>query len=365
MTSGTGSGPPPGTPIGVPADGGAGPTTGETTGGMAGGAAGPATDRPATDRPATDRPATALDRVLPAVGGIDTVERLAALSGSDFTTVMLEVTRRRAARETAASVRRRYSGDRFTTPGHTPWRTLRRAEEALLACLPADVEMLTLAPVVPLGTHSALATVSQDKVLTTIRACEVAADPTNALALEAAVRRVHDRAATVRLGALQRVVRTQLPPPGFAAHFGLFGLVTAGRDEGDHRFERAALAEHLRFAVASLAAARLRYVQLALTPLSEAGERIAAAVTNDLGGDRSPGTAAVIVVDHTRASGRGYYQDLCFKVNARTDGRHPDSLQEVGDGGFTSWTQQLVASQKERLLISGIGVDRLAACGPP
>jgi hypothetical protein len=179
------------------------------------------------------------------------------------------------------------------------------------------------------------------------------------------VRRVHDRAATVRLGALQRVVRTQLPPPGFAAHFGLFGLVTAGRDEGDHRFERAALAEHLRFAVASLAAARLRYIQLALTPLSEAGERIAAAVTNDLGGDRSPGTAAVIVVDHTRASGRGYYQDLCFKVNARTDGRHPDSLQEIGDGGFTSWTQQLVASQKERLLISGIGVDRLAACGPP
>ena len=311
------------------------------------------------------RPATALDRVLPAVGGMDTVHRLAALSGSDFTTVMLEVARLRAARETPATLRRRYSSDRFTTPAGTPWRTLRRAEEALLACLPADVEMLTLSPVVPLGTHSALGPVSQRKVLATIRACEVAADPTNALALEAAVRRVHDRDVTVRLGALQRVVRTQLPGPGHAAHFGLFGLVTAGRDEGDHRFERRALAEHLRFAVASLAAARLRYVQLALTPLSEAGEQIAAAVTSDLSSDRSPGTAAVIVLDHTRDTGRGYYRDLCFKVNARTDGRPPGALHEIGDGGFTSWTQQLVASHKERLLITGIGVDRLAACGPP
>src|ERR1700759_3336007 len=130
------------------------------------------------------RHATALDRLLPAVGGMDTVHRLAALSGSDFTTVMLEVARLRAARATPATLPRRYSSDPFTTPAATPWRTLRRAEEALLACLPADVEMLTLSPVVPLGTHSALGPVSQRQVLATIRACEGAADPTNALALE-------------------------------------------------------------------------------------------------------------------------------------------------------------------------------------
>jgi hypothetical protein len=306
------------------------------------------------------RPATVLDRVLPTIGGMDTVQRLAALSGSDFTSVMLAVARVRAAQQTAASVRRRYERDRFTIPGHTPWRELRRAEEALLACLPAGVEMLTLAPVVPLGTHSVLAPVSQDKVLTTIRSSEVAADPTNALALEAAARRSRDRQAVVRLGGLQRVVRAQRPNPGYLAHFGLFGLVTGGRDVGSLRFERAALAEHLRFAVASLAAARLRYVQVALTPLSDAGERIAAAVTSDLSEDDG-GTAAVIVLDHTRQRGRGYYRDLCFKVNANTGGH----LAEIGDGGFTDWTAQLLANAKERLLISGIGVDRLAACGPP
>src|ERR1700744_6741893 len=131
-------------------------------------------------------PATVLDRVLHTIGGMDTVQRLAALSGSDFTSVMLEVARVRAAQQTAASVRRRYEHDRFTAPGQTPWRALRRAEEALLACLPADVEMLTLAPVVPLGTHSALGPVRQRKVLAPIRACAVAAAPPNALALEEA-----------------------------------------------------------------------------------------------------------------------------------------------------------------------------------
>jgi hypothetical protein len=31
------------------------------------------------------------------------------------------------------------------------------------------------------------------------------------------------------------------------------------------------------------------------------------------------------------------------------------------DGGFTNWTQQLLSNQKERLLISGIGTERLCS----
>ena len=40
------------------------------------------------------------EHVLPGIGGMATVDRLSALSGSDFTSVMLEIARRRAA-ETA------------------------------------------------------------------------------------------------------------------------------------------------------------------------------------------------------------------------------------------------------------------------
>jgi hypothetical protein len=300
----------------------------------------------------------ALDRVAREIGGMDVVEHLAALSGSDFASVMLEVVRRRAAKETPASVLRRYTGDRFVRPGNggpsgASWRSRRRAEDLLLGCLPAQVEVMALAPLVPLGTHSALGTVSQDKIVTAIRACEVAADPTNALALEAAVRRRANTApGTVRLAAIQRVVRAQRPPAGWSAHFSLFAMVTAGRDEGSLRFEQSALAEHLRFAVAGLRAADLPQIQVALTPLSDAGERTAAAIAVEL--SELP---ADIVTDDDRASGRGYYRDLCFKVNALVD----DATIEIGDGGFTDWTAKLLANRKERLLISGYGLDRIAA----
>jgi hypothetical protein len=296
----------------------------------------------------------ALDRAAREIGGMELVDRLAALSGSDFTTIMLEVVRRRAARETPATVLRRYQRDRFVRPGGTPWRSGRRAEDVLLGCLSPETEVVPLAPLVPLGTHSALATVSQHKVVTAIRACEVAADPTNALALEAAVRRARVPSGVVRLAAVQRVVRAQRFPAGWAAHFGLLATVTAGRDQGSGRFERAALGEQLRFAVAALRAAGVRRVQVALTPLSDAGERIASATVEALAADAAP---ADIVIDHERAGGRGYYRDLCFKVNSLVDG----APEEIGDGGFTDWTARLLANGKERLLITGYGIDRLAS----
>jgi len=303
------------------------------------------------------------------IGGMEVVDRLAALSGSEFTTVMLEVVRRRAARETPASVLRRYQRDRFVRPSGISWGSARRAEDILLGCLPPETEVVPLAPLVPLGTHSALGTVSQHKVVTTVRACEVAADPTNALALEAAARRARVPSGVVRLAAVQRVVRAQRFPAGWAAHFGLFATVTAGRDQGSLRFELAALDEQLRFAVAALHAAGVRRVQVALTPLSEAGERIAAATAEALaspaGSSADPSAApsaaswavAEVVTDRDRAGGRGYYRDLCFKVNALVDG----AQEEIGDGGFTDWTAQLLANGKERLLITGYGTDRLAS----
>ena len=156
----------------------------------------------------------------------------------------------------------------------------------------------------------------------------------------------------MRLAAVQRVVRAQRFPAGWAAHFGLFATVTADRDQGSRRFERAAVADELRFAVTALRDAGVSRVQVALTPLSDAGERIAAATAEALATE-----PAEVVTDQDRAGGRGYYRDLCFKVNALTD----DAPVEIGDGGFTDWTARLLANGKERLLIAGYGTERIAA----
>lgn len=299
----------------------------------------------------------ALGRVQQAIGGAEVVDRLASLSGSDFTTLMLDVARRRAEAQTPVTVLRRYRSDRFVQPGSVPWHRLRRAEDLLAAGLPAEFEVLTLAPLAPLGTHSALGPVSQDKIVTAMRACETAADPTNALALEAARRRIARRDEPVRLAAFQRVVRAQqIARAGNFAHFSLLGVVTAGRDDGGHRFEREAVAEHVAAIAAGLKTVPFAAIQLALTPLTPTGEVIATSVGELLD---DAGVEVEVVFDRDREAGRGYYRELCFKINVFAGG----DWAEVGDGGLTDWAALLAANGKERLLISAVGIDRVAALG--
>jgi hypothetical protein len=61
-------------------------------------------------------------------------------------------------------------------------------------------------------------------------------------------------------------------------------------------------------------------------------------------------------MDPARTSGRGYYVDACYKLFVTGSAR---TRLELADGGCTTWTRQLLSDQKERLVIGGIGVDRL------
>jgi hypothetical protein len=298
----------------------------------------------------------ALRRVLREAGDPALVDKLTALPGADLTTVLLEVQRRRADRVTPAEVMRNYGRDRFVGPASVGFGAQRRAEDAMLAALPAGFEVLTLAPVLPLGAHSAVATVDPRNVIATVRGSEVAADPTNGLALEAAARRraAGPRSAgLVRLAAAQRVARAQqVSGPVSFAHFQLLGVVNAGRDTGGRAFERDSVTEHLGFAAAGLRRLGASRVRLELTCLDPALSALTALVADTLAG-----AGGVEVVDAPqRQSGRGYYTGLCFKVQAAFGG--PEL--EVGDGGFTDWTARLLGSRKERLLISGYGIDRIA-----
>jgi hypothetical protein len=315
-------------------------------------------DESSLDNP--DNPA--LRRVLDRPGGPELLELMAGgLSGGDLTTLLLEVFRRRADRLSPAEVMRRYRSDRFVAPAETGFAELRRAEDAFLSALPDDFEMLVLAPVLPLAAHSAVASVDPRKVIATIRGSEVAADPTNGLALEASGRRASALAADprssmpVRLAGSQRVTRAQhFGAPGMLAHFQIFGLVTAGRDTGNRTFERRHLAEHLRFAARALTAAGARHTRISFTCLDDTHRPVMEQVRADLA--TLPGVS--VLEDPDRTTGRGYYTGLCFKIHAAASATTPHL--ETADGGFVTWTQHLTGNHKERLLITGFGLDHIA-----
>jgi hypothetical protein len=326
-------------------------------------------DEPARPAPGSARrpaagppPHPALQRVLREAGDPALADKLAGLSGTALTTLLLEVMRRQAERLTPADVMRRYGSDRFVAPAAVGFMSLRRAEDAMLAELPQGFEVLTLAPVLPLAAHSAVATVDPRNVVATVRGSEVAADPTNGLALEAAARRGGllrgdpRSAATVRLAAVQRVARAQhVSGPVSFAHFQLLGVVTAGRDTGGHAFELASAAEQLGFAASGLARLGAARVRIELTRLDDAMPDVTPEVAAAVAGAR----CAEVADAPQRRSGRGYYTGLCFKVQADFGAGE----LEVGDGGFVDWTAKLLGNRKERLLISGYGIDRIALSG--
>jgi hypothetical protein len=55
----------------------------------------------------------------------------------------------------------------------------------------------------------------------------------------------------------------------------------------------------------------------------------------------------------------GYYTGIRFGIYAQDQAATEYFL---ADGGFTDWTQQLLSDRRERLLISGIGSERLISC---
>lgn len=251
------------------------------------------------------------------------------LTTSDLTSLLLEVTRRRAARLEPRDVLAQYERDRFVRPAEDAER-LAELEQAALSLVPEDFERLELSPLAPLGSGSALAGVSQDWAVATVRGSEVVADVTAVLALEAAVSRRQWRD-EVKLCACERVVRPQASSdPVRLAHFRLLGLCTAGRGERWLEWETRNATEHLTFYWRLLQRLGATDVEIRLG----GGLELEIAATQD--GQERP-----------------YYAGGWFSIDV--------GGANVVDGGFVDWTQKLLSDRKERCLISGAGIERLAA----
>ncbi|MGC4044242.1 MAG: hypothetical protein QM758_10625 [Armatimonas sp.] len=310
-----------------------------------------------------------LSRILQESEGADLFEVLAeGLSPTDLQSLLLEVYRRRATRVTPTQLLSSYEQNPYVRPAVVKPETTLQVDLIAFSLLSPLFDWLEFSPVCPLGTCSAVATVDQNKTLSTVRNTEVVSDPTNVLALECATRRrallktaatAHQR---VRLYTSQRVVRPQrFQGPASFAHFRLLTLCTAGRDEGSFRFELETLYEQLLQLVTLLSALRetgftIGPIRIGITDLSE-GVREAALETQVIAPLQERFPELSIGFAPERTAGRGYYTDACFALYI-TDSTGTEYM--LADGGFTDWTQKLLSNRKERLLIGGLGTERLA-----
>jgi hypothetical protein len=109
--------------------------------------------------------------------------------------------------------------------------------------------------------------------------------------------------------------------------------------------------EHLRALVRVTGRLGLPQVTIKLTDFGGRHGDVLDALVSSAASD-----AAQVSVWAERTAARGYYPNLCFKLDVVRDGE----IIEVGDGGIVTWTQSLVGSGKERLMTSGLSLERLA-----
>ncbi len=288
------------------------------------------------------------------------------ITPTDLQSLLLEVYRLRSSHQRPADVLTSYEADRFVRSSSVSPRRLLEWDQVAFSALPPEFQLLELSPVCPFGTSSVIASVDQNWAVTTSRNTEVVSDSTNVLALECAVRRRMLLRANpksvepVHLAASHRLLRAQrYENPRALSHFAIFTLCSAGRDQGNLRFEFSTLNLHIRFYLKALRSFLGQAVPLHLSVTDFSGttrySRLKAELLTPI---QSEFVGIDCNIDEQRTSGKGYYLDLCFHIHATNS---PGRRLELVDGGIVDWTQRLLSNAKERLVISGIGSERLCS----
>jgi hypothetical protein len=266
--------------------------------------------------------------------------------------LLLDVLEQRARQRTPADLVRQWERDPFTRPAALDQRTFVALDGHLLAAA-SDFEAIELSPLAPLGACAVVGPTSQNKIVSALRGTEVVSDPTNVLVLECHRRLRQQPLDDVRLVTCHRCVRAQAAPkgPGFAQHFRIFCLATAGRERRDHACAVEGLIHHVHTHLAALDRLEQhgylfpnrRVRVLATDERSALGDRIAA------------GIAGAPVVREPLA--HPYYDGLRFMIDIEGPDGTPVPLI---DGGTFSWLGQLASNHKLVFVASGLGAQLAA-----
>ena len=282
-----------------------------------------------------------------------------------------------------------------------------------------DIAFVELSPVQPFGLNTALAGLSESKILATTRKSEVNADVSTALVREALVRDINLSDTGMRLAANTRITRAQKfdPETKFLPHFRMFGQVTVGRNDDPRTAEIANLSHHLSNEVKFLEKLRTSNIG-SLTSISvELGDvriidRLIKNGIVDIGSIKrntanpsfdvfeannialsksieltDPALKTILLglelpdvyddviklyealtASHpdigvnselklNRIAGHNYYQGTCYNIL----GTNAEGLTlPLADGGYTDWAKRATTNNKAYSVSSGIGTELLA-----
>lgn len=284
-------------------------------------------------------------------GDGDIIEKLLQLPGTELNSLLLELFAKRAEQLTPNDVLTQFEKNRFVAPSTLDAIGFKQLElQWLQQAAGGGFTPVMLSPLAPLGTCAVFKTVHQNNVVSALRGTEVMSDATNLFALLIAqhYNKTKSRDA-VKYVAAERLVRAQaLAQPGHTAHFGICCMASGGFNSGGFAFEIQQVAEHLSLHLSLLSSFNKEDISIKIL-LKENSGNLQKAAQQMLDAAGAGYKAEVIVQEQPNA----YYDILQFKTFLQYKGIEFN----LSDGGFVSWTQQLLSNKKHRMLISGIGLE--------
>ena len=300
-----------------------------------------------------------IGRILERLDCPDLQGKFDNLSPSDANSLFMALYSRLSARLDPQDILKNYAHNRYASPSDSdPLEHHALALELLTLGKAAGFKPTTLSPAALLGSCSALAPVSQNKIISATRGTELLSDPTNMLALHIASG-LKDGSLShgedgIHFCVAERVTRVAASfPKGFYPHFGVFCLVSAGQDSGSYAFERAVLRKHLALHLSFLQQRGIEDVTLAMR--KRGGYPDSSGFFAAMESAVREAFPAVEMRTDDSDFDNPYYRGINIKYYTSMGG----GPVELGDMGFVDWTQKLLGGRKERMFISAMGMERL------
>jgi len=300
------------------------------------------------------------NRFLGEIGDTGLIEKLLALPKSDLNSLLLKIYQEQAGAAAPVDILRAFPKNRFSVPSEIDPVAFHKLEAELLSLAQNEnIKAVLLSPAAPFASSSAFGFVDQNNVVSAARGTEILSDPTNMLAIiiaEQIKNKKADNANPLHYCATARVLRAQPFPAakGYYAHFGLFCIVSSGKDSGSYTCEKSLFIKHLSYYKKIFVEkydAGLSVVLSKRRGYDGGGffDSMAELVKNEL-----PGVPVSFGLDLENED-NNYYKGINFKIFMEKGANQI----EIGDGGFVDWIQKMTNNKKERCLISGVSLDRL------
>lgn len=310
-----------------------------------------------------------LHRIIQDSENPELFQTLLRIPNTDYQSLVLELSEEKSSKIGKGELNKVLEENPFVQTSAVEQKVFTEFDSFAYNLLPSKYMSVELSPLVPFATNKILAGISQKRIFSVTRNAEIVSDPTTALALYCARERIlklsqnSRNADPVSLASSHRVIRQEnVKKAEYSSHFRTFALAVAGRDIGHEAFEKENVREQLFFFLNLLKVLNefggysINKMEINIANADNSHKELLD-ILNDSVFENLKQSFPEVDFYFDPYANSDYYKSIFYRITGfNQKGEGPIS---IAGGGITDWTEILVSSKKERLLVGAIGTEIL------